>query len=66
MPSLGVFLAETGGTASALQDAFKAGIEAVATDVMGFATVALPVALGIVGLFLAVRYGMKFFKTVSK
>lgn len=62
MPALGIYLAES----NALQTAFQTGIEAVKTDILGFAVVALPVGLGIMALFMAVRYGIKFFKTVSK
>lgn len=65
MPVL-ISFAESAETGNALMTAFKTGIEAVKTDVTGFATVALPVGLGIMALFMAVRYGIKFFKTVSK
>ena len=46
---------------TALSDAF-AGVSA---DVISIATIALPVALGIAGLFIAIRLGIKFFKSVS-
>lgn len=46
---------------TALSDAFTG----VANDVISIATIALPVALSIAGLFIAVRLGMKFFKSVS-
>lgn len=62
MPALGIYLAES----NALQTAFQTGVEAVKTDILGFAGVALPVGLGIMALFMGVRYGIKFFKTVSK
>ena len=46
---------------TALSDAFTG----VANDVISIATIALPVALSIAGLFIAVRLGIKFFKNVS-
>lgn len=46
---------------TALSDAFTG----VANDVIAIATIALPVALSIAGLFIAVRLGVKFFKSVS-
>ena len=46
---------------TALSDAFSG----VAADVISIATIALPVALSIAGLFIAVRLGIKFFKNVS-
>jgi len=46
---------------TALSDAFTG----VANDVISIATIALPVALSIAGLFIAVRLGVKFFKSVS-
>jgi len=38
---------------------------AISGDVTDVAVIALPVALGIVGLFVAIRLGIKFFKTVT-
>lgn len=46
---------------TALSDAFSG----VASDVISIASIALPVALSIAGLFIAVRLGVKFFKSVS-
>lgn len=46
---------------TALGDAFTG----VANDVTSIATIALPVALSIAGLFIAVKLGVKFFKSVS-
>ena len=39
--------------------------DAIKTDVMGVIAVALPVAAGLVGTFLAVKMGIKFFKGVA-
>ena len=52
-------------SASNITDAFSTGLTAVQTDVMDIIGIALPIALGIVGVFLAVKFGMKFFKRVS-
>lgn len=49
-----------------LTTALTTAFNSISTDVMDVAEVALPVALGIVGLFLAVRLGIKFFKSVAK
>lgn len=49
-----------------LTTALTTAFNNISTDVMDVAEVALPVALGIVGLFLAVRLGIKFFKSVAK
>jgi len=38
----------------------------IQTDVMSYLTVAMPVALGIAGTFIAVKLGIKFFKHVAK
>lgn len=52
--------------ASALQTAFTTAIGTVQTDAMGFITAALPVALAIAGTFIAVKLGIKFFKSTAK
>lgn len=43
---------------SALQD--------VATDAMSVLSTVAPIAIGIAGAFLVWRYGMRFFKSISK
>ena len=52
--------------ASALQTAFTTALGTIQTDVMGYVTSALPVALAIMGLFIAVKLGIKFFKSTAK
>lgn len=52
--------------ASALQTAFTTALGTVQTDVMGYVTAALPVALAIMGTFIAVKLGIKFFKSAAK
>lgn len=41
-------------------------LQGTATSIKGVLTGIAPVALGIVGVFLAWKYGMKFFKSLSK
>lgn len=50
----------------ALTTAMKTAFETVQTNAMSIITVALPVAVGIAGIFIAVRLGMRFFKSFSK
>ena len=49
------------GMTTAVDTAFKA----IKSDVSGMMTTALPVALAIVGIGLAVTLGVKFFKKIS-
>lgn len=49
-----------------LQTAMETAFGAVKTDVLGVVTKALPIGLGIAGIFIAVRLGIKFFKGVTK
>ena len=41
-------------------------LESVAADITGVLGAIAPIALGIVGVFLVWRYGMRFFKALSK
>jgi len=45
---------------------FTDGIEVIQTNVMDYVGAALPVALVIVGTFLAIKLGIRFFKSVAK
>ena len=49
----------------AMKTALTAAFQGVATDVQSIATIALPVGLGIAGLFIAIRLGIGFFKSVA-
>lgn len=51
---------------NAIVTAFQTGLDSISADVMEIVGVALPIALGIVGVFVAVRLGMRFFKSVAK
>lgn len=46
--------------------AFGTALSTVQGDVMSMMGTALPIALVIVGAFIAVRLGIKFFKNVSR
>lgn len=49
-----------------LQEVFKTGLTTVQNDVMGYISDALPIGLVIMGVFLAIRLGIKFFHSVAK
>ena len=46
--------------------AFSDALSTIQTDVTSMITVALPIALAIVGIFIAIRLGVKFFRSVAK
>lgn len=52
----------TGGSSAAVVSA----LETVAGDITSTIGAIAPVALGIAGTFLVWRYGMRFFKSISK
>lgn len=56
------FAQETGGVAGDV----SAALEATASDITGVLASVAPIGLGIVGVFLAWRYGIRFFKSLSK
>lgn len=49
----------------ALQTAYSTALTTVQTDVTTMVSTALPIGLGIMGLFLAIRLGIAFFKSVA-
>ncbi len=49
----------------AMTTAFTTALTAVQTDVQGMVVAALPIGLGIMGLFLAIRLGINFFRSVA-
>lgn len=53
-------------SASGIITAFDTAIKAIQTDSMSMITTALPIALGIAGVFIAVKLGIKFFRSVAK
>lgn len=48
-----------------VKTAFSSGVKAVQTDVTGMVELALPAGLAITGLFMAIRLGVGFFKSLS-
>lgn len=49
----------------AMTTAFSTALETVKTDVITMVTTALPIGLGIMGLFLAIRLGVGFFRSIA-
>lgn len=49
----------------AMSTAFTTALQGVQTDVSSMVTIALPVGLGIMGLFLAIRLGIGFFRSIA-
>jgi hypothetical protein len=49
----------------ALLTTFTTAFTQVQTDVTSMVTTALPIGLGIMGLFMAIRLGVGFFKSVA-
>lgn len=45
--------------------AFSTALNTIESDVVSMVTVALPIGLGIMGLFLAIRLGINFFRSVA-
>mgnify|MGYP003301004658 CR=1 FL=1 len=53
------------GATNTMQTAFQTALNTVQTDVMAYVEIALPVGLAIMGLFLAIRLGIRFFRSVA-
>lgn len=49
-----------------LVEIFTSSLATIQSDVMSYVKVALPVALAILGVFVAVRLGVRFFKSTAK
>ena len=58
-------LASASMITEALKTAFTNAVTAVQSDVGAMMALALPAGLAIMGGFLAIRLGVKFFKSVS-
>lgn len=50
----------------AMTTALTTAFTAVQTDCVGVVEKALPIGLGIMGLFLAIRLGINFFRGIAK
>lgn len=55
----------TGLLSESMKTAFSNAVEGIQTDVVSMITVALPAGLAIMGIRLAVRLGVGFFRTVA-
>lgn len=51
---------------SGLSTGLTTAMGTMSTDILGAIGVIAPIALGIAGVFLAWKYGMRFFKGLSK
>ncbi len=49
----------------AMKAAYSTALQGVQADVAAMVTTALPYALGIMGLFLAIRLGIGFFRSIA-
>lgn len=60
------FAEETTGSGADISGTFSTAITQVKTDFQGFLATALPVALSIAGIGLAITLGWKYFKKLGK
>lgn len=70
MPNIMTFaLAETGVASGVLTDAMKTAItdalNGINTSVFEVMGIALPIGLGIAGVFMAIRLGLNFFRSIA-
>lgn len=49
----------------AMKTAFETALNTVNTDVQGMVTTALPIALGLFGIGMALRWGRNFFASLA-
>lgn len=57
---------DTTSAIDTVKTAFETGIGDAQGSIMEFMAIALPVALVVVGAVVAVKFGVKFFKNMSK
>ena len=69
MPTIFALSADTSVVTGMMTDAMKTAIESgfngISADVFSIMTIALPVGLGIAGVFMAIRMGIRFFHSVA-
>lgn len=53
------------GEASAIETALQTAFTTMKTDILSYVTTILPIALGIVGAIFAIRWAVKFFKSIA-
>lgn len=56
---------ETSTGIAAITTAFTNGLTTIQSDAMSLITAALPIALGIAGVFMVVKLGVRFFRSVA-
>ncbi len=55
----------TGMMTEAMKNAVTTALNGVSVDVFEIITVALPIGLGIAGVFIAIRLGVNFFRSLA-
>lgn len=65
MPALLTASATGSLVTEAMTTAFTTGVDAVKADVSTMVTTALPAGLAIMGLFLAIKLGIRFFRSIA-
>ena len=65
MPVLATAETSTSLVTEAMTTAFTIALQGVQSDVSSMVTIALPVGLAIMGLFLAIRLGIGFFRSIA-
>ena len=65
MPSSATAAGGSSLVTEAMTAAFTTALDAVKGDVSAMVTLALPVGLAIMGLFLAIRLGIGFFRSIA-
>lgn len=59
-------IAESITPANGIQNALQTGFQSIASDMTTTVTNVLPIALGVVGLVMVVRFAIKFFRRNAK
>lgn len=65
MPMLAEAGVSTGMLTDAMKTAFTTALNGISADVFDLMGVALPIGIGIAGVFMAIRLGMRFFHSVA-
>lgn len=65
MPMLAEASVSTGMLTDAMKTAFTTALNGISADVFDLMGVALPIGIGIAGVFMAIRLGMRFFHSVA-
>lgn len=65
MPTLAEAGVATGMMTEAMKNAVTTALNGISADVFEIMAVALPIGLGITGVFLAIRLGINFFRSIA-